>query len=296
MAKITDNDNIGITDADLKTKAAAEWQPLPMNNPTMAQSDEPVKTVYPTEMVDLPSKGLIYGENSALRKGSVEIRYMTAKEEDILTSPSLIQKGLVFDRLLQTLIVDKINLDEMVLGDKNALLVAIRRLAYGDEYAVDITCPECGAKNKDVNVDLSLIEDKAFPEDKYNGVNEFDFFLPATKVGITFKLLTHVDEKKINDELTYLKKITKDSKVNPELSTRLKYIITSVNGDKGQKRVREFVDKELLSRDSLALRNYIREISPDADMTFGFACTECDHVGKLSIPMEVQFFWPNARI
>ena len=89
---------------------------------------------FPTEVVDLPSKGKLYPPDSPLASGTIEMKYMTAKEEDILTNQNYIEKGIVIDKLLQALIVDKtIDYNELLVGDKNALLIAARILGYGKE-------------------------------------------------------------------------------------------------------------------------------------------------------------------
>jgi hypothetical protein len=242
---------------------------------------EESKFKMPTETVELPSKGLLYPEESELAKGVVEIKYMTAKEEDILTNQSYIRNGTVLDKLLKSVIVSKINYDDLLIGDKNAIMIAARILGYGAEYSFEYN-------GESQSVDLSLVENKPLKEELFsNKVNEFPFTLPRSKNTITFKLLTHKDEQDINRELEGLKKINKDS--SPELSTRLKYMITSVEGLRDKKDIREFVDTALLAQDSRALREYIREIQPDVDLTF----FPDESSSRISIPIGVNFFWPD---
>ena len=235
----------------------------------------------PTEVVELPSKGLLYPEDSELAKGTVEIKYMTAKEEDILTNQSYIKNGTVLDKLLKSLIVSKINFDDLLIGDKNAIMVAARILGYGSEYSFDYL-------GEAYNVDLSQLENKPLKEELFKDrTNEFEFSLPKSGNVITFKILTHKDEQEINRELEGLKKINKDA--SPELSTRLKYMITSVEGNRERKDVREFVDNYLLAQDSRALREHIREIQPDVDLTFFPDGSDT----RINIPIGVSFFWPD---
>lgn len=235
----------------------------------------------PTETVELPSKGLLYPEDSELAKGTIEIKYMTAKEEDILTNQSYIKNGTVLDKLLKSLIVSKINFDDLLIGDKNAIMIAARILGYGSEYSF-----EYGGEEH--TVDLSQIENKPLNEELYSSrTNEFTFVLPKSKNTVTFKLLTHKDEQDINRELEGLKKINKDA--SPELSTRLKYILTSVEGNRDKKDIRNFVDNYLLAQDSRALREYIKEIQPDVDLTF----FPGDSNIRTSIPIGISFFWPD---
>jgi hypothetical protein len=235
----------------------------------------------PTEMVDLPSKGLLYPEGNPLAEGKVEMKYMTAKEEDILTNQAYIKQGIVLDKLLQSLIVTKINYDDLIVGDKNALMVAARVLGYGKDY-------DFVYDDESYVVDLSTIENKVFDESLIKkGTNEFSYTLPNSGNLVTFKILTAGDDKKIDAELAGLKKINKDS--SPELTTRLKYIITSVNGDREAKTIREFVDNHLLARDSRLLREYIRQVQPDVDLTFTTTSGE-----EVAIPVNLSFFWPDA--
>jgi hypothetical protein len=235
----------------------------------------------PTETVELPSKGLLYPEDSELAKGTVEIKYMTAKEEDILTNQSYIKNGTVLDKLMKSLIVSKINYDDILIGDKNAIMVAARILGYGAEYTFNYL-------GDSHTVDLSQVENKPLKEELFaNRVNEFTFTLPKSGNVVTFKLLSHKDEQDIARELEGLKKINKDA--SPELSTRLKYLITSVEGKRDKKDIREFVDNYLLAQDSRALREYIREIQPDVDLTF-FPDGSDD---RISIPIGISFFWPD---
>jgi hypothetical protein len=235
----------------------------------------------PTEMVELPSKGLLYPEDSELAKGTIEIKYMTAKEEDILTNQSYIRNGTVLDKLFKSLIVSKVNYDDLLIGDKNAIMVAARILGYGNEYSFEYD-------GEEHTVDLSLIENKPLNEELFaSRINEFLFTLPKSKNTITFKLLTHKDEQDISRELEGLKKINKEA--SPEISTRLKYMITSVEGNRDKKDIRNFVDNYLLAQDSRALREYIREIQPDVDLTF-FPSNGSDRV---NIPVGINFFWPD---
>jgi hypothetical protein len=234
----------------------------------------------PTEIVDLPSKGLVYPASNPLSSGKIEMKYMTAREEDILTNQNYINKGTVLDELIKSLIVSDVRYEDMIIGDKNALLVAARILGYGKDYKF-----EWGGE--EYNIDLTTIQDKPINEKLFKGVNEFNFTLPSTSVEITFKLLTGADEKKINAELEGLKKINKNS--SPELSTRLKYMITSVGGNRESKDIRQFVDNQLLARDSRALREYIKEVQPDVDLTFFPDGSDT----KVSIPIGLSFFWPD---
>ena len=254
------------------------------------------KRQFPTEVVDLPSKGLLYSKDSPLSSGTIELKYMTAKEEDILTSRNLIQKGIVLDKLMEAVIVDeKVLLDDLLLGDKNAVMIATRVLGYGKDYTVTLTDPSTGDKQEET-FDLTQIEDKVVDEKLFKGgKNEFEFDLPASKIKIMFRLLTHKEEKEIDAELKAYKKFSKESGITSEITTRLKKSIISVDGDTTQKRVNEFVENELLSRDSLAFREYLIEITPDVDMSFTFTSDQTGEDTTMDIPLDVEFFWPAGR-
>lgn len=239
------------------------------------------KFKMPTEIVELPSQGLIYPESSPLSSGKIEMKYMTAKEEDILTNQNYISKGTVLDELVKSLIVSDIDYEDLIIGDKNAILVAARILGYGSEYTFT-----WGGEEQ--NVDLSTLENKPLNSKIFKkGINEFEFKLPHSNIDITFKLLTGKDEKKINAEVEGLKKINKNS--SAELSTRMKYIITSVGGNREAKDIREFVDNMFLARDSRALREYIKEVQPDVELTF----FPEGKTTKVDIPIGLNFFWPD---
>lgn len=241
------------------------------------------KHKFPTETVELPSKGLLYSEDNPLSSGKIEMKYMTAKEEDILTNQNYIKQGTVLDKLLQSLIVSKINYDDLIIGDKNALFIAARILGYGGNYTF-----EYGGQSH--TVDLSSLDNKPFDESLITkGVNEFSYTLPHLGTKITFKILTSADEKKIDKELEGLKKINKDN--SPELSTRLKYIITSINGDREEQTIREFVDNYLLARDSRSLRDYIKQVQPDVDLKYVL-----DSGVEVTIPINLNFFWPDSEL
>ncbi len=235
---------------------------------------------FPTEEVELPSKGLVYPEDNPLSSGKVEIKYMTAKEEDILSNQAYISKGIVLDKLLESVMVSKIDINDLIVGDKNAVLIATRILGYGKKYSFS-----WGGKEYDV--DLTELENRPFDDSLITkGVNEFSYTLPHSENILTWKVLNGKDEKKISREIAGLKKINKDNA--PELTTRLKYIITSVDGETETKKIREFVDGYLLARDSRAFREYMRLNQPDVDLTY-----IVDSGEEVTVPIGLNFFWPD---
>lgn len=242
----------------------------------------------PTETIELPSKGLVYPEDNPLSSGKIEIKYMTAKEEDILTNQNYIKDGTVIDKLLKSLIVSKVNYDDLIVGDRNAVMIAARILGYGKDYTFKY-------EEEEVTVDLSELEQRWLKEEDLieNHKNEFNFTLPHSKIDISFKLLNNKDERQVKAEIKGLQKI--DKKASPEMSTRLKYMIQSINGNSEPKTIREFVDKYMLARDSRAFREHIRTFQPDIDLTFNFVSS--DGIERdVTLPMTVNFFWPDSNL
>ena len=243
---------------------------------------------FPTEVIDLPSNGKVYGKESPLAEGKIELKYMTTREEDILMSENLIKKGVVIDKLLDSLIVTKgVTQESLVLGDKNAVLVAARILAYGPEYTAEVANPNNPEQKVEHTFDLTKCKFKEPVKDVDYSDNSFDFETPIGKNKIKFKLLTGVEEKLIEKDLEQTKKYG----YNSEVSTRLRYTITEVDGDNKPETITA-ASQNMLARDSMALRNYIQKISPDIDLT-----SEIEIGGEsvsVSIPLTVEFFWPKS--
>ncbi len=249
------------------------------------------KFKLPTETVTLPSKGLLYPAESPLSKGEIEMSYMSAKHEDILTNLNFIKNGTVIDKLLQELIVTPINYNDLLVGDKNALLFAARILGYGKDYEIQFY--NTALKQLDnYTVDLTELKEKEIDDSIFTqGVNEVSFVLPQSKNEITFKLLTHGDERAIESELKGLKKIYPDKSF--DVTTRLKHLIVSVEGKRDRKDIREFVDTYLTAQDSRALRDYYSKVMPDIDTTITIDKDGYVQEG-VDIPIGINFFWPNA--
>tara|TARA_R100000664_G_C2724617_1_gene116946 strand:+ start:108 stop:857 length:750 start_codon:yes stop_codon:yes gene_type:complete len=243
---------------------------------------------FPSEIIDLPSGGRLYPKEHPCSNGKIEIKYMTAKEEDILTSQNLIKKGVVIDTLIDSLIItENVKGDDLILGDKNAVMVAARILAYGPEYVCDVTNPNT---DEIITHTFNLAECpfKNLPEDITE--NKFETILPISKKKITFKLLTGRDETAIQKELKASKKVGVG--VSPELTTRLRYLITSVDGDNSQSVINDLA-QNMLARDSMHLRKEMKNVTPDIQLS-----QEIEIGGdtvKVDIPMAVGFFWPDAE-
>ena len=280
------NDSYPVSDEALKAQLAEQFATNSL--PTTAKYEGP------TEVIDLPSRGFFYPEGHPLSSGKIELKYMTAKEEDILASQTLIKQGVVIDKLLQSLIVTKVNYNEILTMDKNAVFIAARILAYGPDYTVEVTCPSCGEKSK-YTVDLQEFQEKEIDWTKFTkGKTTNTFELPVSRKTVEFKFLTHGDEKAIEESGKQSAKLAKLTGINTDLTTRLKHLIVSVDGDTNQTNINNFVDN-LLSRDSLALRKHIKEMTPDVDTTFTFTCQHCGfEQTNMQLPITVQFFWPGV--
>lgn len=251
-------------------------------------SEEKLESIYHTEIIDLPSKGVFYPEDSPLRSGQIELFYMTAKHEDILTSTNLIQKGIVLDKLMDSLIVTKgVSSKDLLIGDLNAVMVASRILGYGKDYEVKLSCPSCG-KSIEQTVDLTSLEMENQPED--GTVPEFKITLPVSKAVVELKLLTRADEFAIEKEAEGIKKATG---VDSENTARLRAMIKSVNGDENKAIIWQFVEN-LLVRDARYLREQYRTIIPDVNFNIPVEC-DCssENNKEVRLPIGIGFFWPD---
>jgi hypothetical protein len=248
------------------------------------------KFTVPTEVIELPSKGLIYPKESPLSEGKIEMKYMTAKEEDILTNVNLLRQGIAIEKMLKSLIKTDINYDDLSIGDRNGLLIAARILAYGKDYSFKYTNPVTN-EDESITADLQNLKYKEVDFSLFDYKNEFEFELPHSKNKVTFKILTVSDDKKIDEEIKGLKKAL--GQEVGVLSTRLKYQITSVNGDYSIKTIREFIDKGyLLSMDSIKLRKYMDSITPDIDTNILITLKDGQEV-SIGLPMTADFFFPG---
>tara|TARA_Y100000592_G_scaffold56450_1_gene88692 strand:- start:4024 stop:4848 length:825 start_codon:yes stop_codon:yes gene_type:complete len=260
----------------------------PDTNPPPQQGGGGFSFVVPTEFVDLPSQGRYYPEGHPLHnKESIEIKQMTAKEEDILTSRTLLKKGVALERLLQSLIVDRsIDPSTLLIGDRNAVIVAARVSGYGSDYSVSIDCPACGTK-QDYGFNLNSLQithgevDHAMDAtDNLDGT--ITCVLPKTEVTVVARLLTGKEEKTITNIMGG----------NNLISKQLESLIVSVNGDTSREAIR-YVANNMPSLDSRHLRLVIKEATPNIDLTQEFSCTECGHTQEMEVPLTANFFWPD---
>ena len=252
--------------------------------------------VVPTEFVDLPSGGKYYPEGHPLHKTDcIEIKQMTAKEEDILTSRTLLKKGLALERVIASLIVDRrIDPNTLLIGDRNAIIIAARVSGYGNEYSTQVTCPACGEAQE---YEFDLNEARVYDGEDIDGVtveydrdeNVFHTTLPRTNVEVSFRLLDGRDEKRISKAAENERKSNKGEK---NITRQLTNIITSVNGDDSKEAIKYAVNN-MPSRDSRHLRLAYRLVAPNVDLTQQFSCCECDHEQEMEVPLSADFFWPD---
>ena len=246
---------------------------------------------FATEIISLPSQGKCYSEDNPLSKGTLEIKYMTAREEEILASQSLVKKGVVIDKLFESIIVEKdVNIDDIILGDKNAILLATRVLGYGPEYKIEMT--DSLGEPQSVTIDLGAVQTKEVDVELLSSENRYEFTTPFGKNKLEFKILTHGDEKKIDADIKALQRLNKGS-VSAELTTRYRFMILSVDGNSDTQSITSFINNKFITRDTKAFREYIAEITPDINMEFDFEDEQTGETEVRSIPMGVGFFWPT---
>ena len=247
----------------------------------------------PRDYVMLPSKGRIYPTNSALHNlEEIEVRHLTAADEDILTSRALLRSGKAIDTMLTNVIMNKsVNVNDLISGDKNDILTFLRITGYGPEYEVEIDCPGCSEVLKH-EFDLSKLTMRFLDVDPVSaGENRFNFTLPSG-IDIEFKLLNSAEDQQIAEEQDKLKRAT-SSPLEKNITTKYKHQIISVNGKDEQVFINNFVDTMNL-RDSRAFRTYLEEVEPDVDMKQDYKCRMCGHSEEVEIPVTVGFFWPES--
>lgn len=263
----------------------------PPQQPQLNKLSQEVGFDIPVESVPLPSKGAIYPVGHPLsNETNVDIKCMTAKEEDLLTSTGLIKNGTVISKLLQSCILNKtIDPDDLLVGDRNALLIAIRVTGYGPEYSAKVTCPECDAQFEN---DFSLAGLEVKPlggKSLAPNTNLFEYTLPSGH-RVEFRLLTGRDEADISALEKRNKKLGRT--VESTVTSRLFHSIVSINGETDRNKLQRVV-QNMPVRDSRALRNHIDSVEPSVQMKQWAKCTSCGEESEVRIPLGVSFFWPD---
>ena len=246
------------------------------------------------ETIPLPSGGLIYPAGSALHNAeTVDIKAMTAREEDILTSRALIKKGTVITSLLSSCMIDKnIDVDQLISGDRNAIMTAIRITGYGAAYSCEVDCPVCSEKNKqDFNLGELPIK-RLTISPAVEGANVFEFLLPMTKKKVFFKFLTGQDETEIAQEIERRKKKLGGDTDNL-ITTRLQYSLLAVGDVKDKGKIAQFI-RNMPAGDSRALRKFMDDNEPGIEMKAWMTCNACSEQSEVRLPLGASFFWPDA--
>jgi hypothetical protein len=271
--------------------------PIQDNAPVeqMVEKNDTFSFVTPTEFVELPTKGKYYPEGHPLHnQETVEIRYMTAKDEDILTSQTLLRKGIAIERLLQNVIVNKnIKTDDLYVGDKNAIIMATRITGYGSEYDVRVTCPACG-DNEQHSFDLEDVsinygDDLEDMNVTATSENTFVLKLPKSDVDVEVRLLTGQDERNL---LLSNERRKKQKLPEATLTDQFKNMIVSVNGVDDKHSVSNFINN-MPAIDSKYLRGVYMRITPNIDLSDVLTCSSCDADNETTIPFTTDFFWPK---
>lgn len=261
--------------------------------PPVEEQPQQPKYDFPTEIIELPSMGLLYPEGHPLAAGKIEIKYMTAREEDILSTQSYIKQGVVLDKLCEAVIVTKgVKFDDLLVGDKNALLLAARAYGYGPEYETKVTTS--AGNEVPITIDLSSVPHKVFDETLITPhVNEFEYTLPKAGNVIKFKILTVGDQKRIDSDLKGLRK-AQDIYGTQNLTTRFRYMILSVDGNTDKSNINKFI-QNMLAVDSRAFREYINKISPDVDLEVEGEDPETGEPFRNNFEIGVDLFYPDFK-
>jgi hypothetical protein len=231
------------------------------------------------DVVELPSKGIYY-EN---KKKSVRVSYLTAADENILSSPNLLATNTVIDELLKRKILDKdISIDDIVEEDRQAILIFLRNTSFGSDYKITTIDPK--TENEfSFNVDLSILKTKDFNlvEDS-NG--EYPYFMEKSKADITFKFLTRKQEK----ELDAISSSWNGIGAPPIVTKKLEMMIKSVAGNKDPMNIRNFVDR-LPIKDSQDFKKYVNDNKPGLNLVQKTTTPSGEEI-QVTIGFGVEFF------
>ena len=287
----TVNDDYPIKSKKQKQLSDLELKAIAIAKHESNETETTEKSKFPTEIIQLPSNGKYYPKDHPLKNGTVEMKYMTAREEDILTNQSYIRQGIVLDKLFQSLLITKFNYNDLLLGDKNAIMIAARILGYGKEYEFSATTP--AGNEQSITVELTDLKDKDIEWDGIaEGDNTFTVTLPASKRSVVVRLMTHGTQKKIDTETKALAKLKKDATV----TTMLKHVIVSIDGDEDSKAIRHFVDNELFAIDARYIRKELEKVTPDINMTIDAVAEEDGDTFQCSVSIGLDFFWPDTKL
>lgn len=245
--------------------------------------------LVPTDVVELPSQGKLYQNGQS----TVQIKYLTAEDENILVSPELIRTGKVLDVLLENCIVGEgVSPKEMLVGDRNKVLIDLRISGYGHEYEVEMTDPETNQSFK-TTVDLTRLKPKYLTVEP-DSLGEFTVVIPKFNVPVKFRLLNGEDEDYLSKKIqASQKKNKKGGNFSSSLTERYLRQIMEVKGNRDKLYISKFISAMPIS-DSLFLREYINEIEPGIDLNYEFEAPSGETF-ESEVPITAKLFWPNSK-
>ena len=277
-----------------KQNISPQKQDLEQNLPQASLNQDFFGWTVPLEQIPLPTAGILYPkENPLHNKESLQIKAMTAQEEDIIMSRALLKEGTIVSHLIKSCLIDKsINPDDLLVGDRNSLLVAIRITGYGSKYDATVSCPDCSVSQTQSFdlADLEILRLKLSPIAP--GKNEFEFNLPVTKKRVTFKFLTIANENENSITAERRQRLMPDMKVEGVITNKLENQIVSIEGVYDRNKISGFI-KAMPAGDSKALRTHISNHEPGIDMNASMKCTSCSTISKIGLPLGATFFWPK---
>jgi hypothetical protein len=254
----------------------------------MSYRDIIINNNVPFDEILIPSKGIFYNN----KKNSFLVKYLTGKEENILTSPTLIDSGKAVEMVMSSCILDwEDDVKDILLGDINAVIIYLRSTSYGDNIKYEHECPKCKYINDNV-LTLSSLEMKDVEvEPDENGL--FTFVLPKMKIQqeqviIKFRPKTLGDEIKILNEVENNKKVIGDIVYDKRVEITYKNQIVSVNDNYNKNFILNVI-KNMPLGDSLKFREFIEKVEPGINNLIHSNCINCGFVQKNKIPIDYNF-------
>jgi hypothetical protein len=233
------------------------------------------------DVVTLPSQGIYYQNN----KKTLRVAYLTAADENILSAPNLLQTDTVIEELLKRKILDKdIDIEELVVEDRQAILIFLRNTAFGTDFKLKITDPKTN-EIFDADVDLSVLKMKDFNL-KTDENGEYSYYMEMSKVNISFKFLNNKQEK----DLDKIKTSATGNTIAPTITKRLEMMIQSINGNRDKLQIYEFI-QNLPIKDSQNFKKFVSENKPGLDLLIDIT-TPSGEIVPIFVDFGVEFFRP----
>lgn len=280
------NNNNGGNNTIPPNNKNSKQYPMDSNNPkkTIEYISQPQMN-QPFDLLPLPSSGKLYPS----KKKTIRVAYLTTADENILTSPNLIESGDFLEILLNRKILEpELRYKDLIPGDRDAIMLWLRATGYGEIYPIEVYNKKDDT-TFETDVDLSKLKTiELSVEPDSEGL--FNFQLPTSKAMIKFKLLTIGD-------IEYIEKISeqnKDDLINENITLLLKHQIVDVNGNRDRNFINQFVDNMRIL-DSKELRKYMNDISCGIDMNIEVQTPGGESI-KTFLPLTVKFFWPDFQL